>query len=281
MTDLSATGAQPKLDIGKPHPARRYDYWLGGKDNFAADRESADAIAAAFPPVRIAARENRKFLRRVVSNLVGEQGIRQFLDIGTGIPTSPNTHEVAQDIDPTARVVYVDNDPVVLCHARALLTSDPRGRTAYIDADLHHPRRILEDPALRTTLDMNQPIGLLLVAVLHFIAEDDTAGEILRVLVDALAPGSYLAITHATYDPLPDAVRRTLHQEVAKPGAQHGTFRPRTRHQLAGLLDGLGLEPVEPGLVSTVQWHPELPPAPEAGITDADAACYAYVARRP
>ena len=280
MTDLPAPEGRLKLDIGKPHPARRYDYWLGGKDNFAADRESADAIAAAFPPIRIAARENRKFLRRAVSNLVREHAIKQFLDVGTGIPTSPNTHEVAQDIDPTARVVYVDNDPVVLCHARALLTSDPRGRTAYIDADLNHPGKILDDPALRTTLDMNQPIGLLLVAVMHFIGDNTNAGDILRKLVDALAPGSYLAITHATYDPLPEAVRRTLHQELAKPAAQHGTFRPRTRQELTELLDTLGVEPVHPGLVSTVHWHPELDPSPEVGVDEADASCYAYVARR-
>src|SRR5262249_22451014 len=152
---------------------RRYDYWLGGKDNFAADRESGDRIIAAFPTARVAALENRRFMRRAVAHLSREAGIRQFLDVGTGIPTSPNTHEIAQGIAPGARVVYVDNDPIVLAHARALLTSSREGATTYIDADLHRPDEILAHPDLLRTLDLSQPAALMLVAVLHFIPDAD------------------------------------------------------------------------------------------------------------
>jgi hypothetical protein len=163
----------PPFDTSVPHPARRYNYWLGGKDNFAADRESGDAVAAAFPTVRIAAIENRRFLGRAVSFLAQEAGIRQFLDIGTGIASANNTHEVAQSIAPESRIVYVDNDPIVLTHARALLTSTAEGATAYIDADLRNPGRILSDSHLEATLNLSEPVGLILVAILHFIRDED------------------------------------------------------------------------------------------------------------
>src|SRR4051812_29557414 len=180
MTDgLASANLHPET----PHPARRYNYWLGGKDNFAADRAAADAIEAAFPHIRTAAVENRRFLQRAVRHLVEEAGIRQFLDIGTGLPTADNTHEVAQRIEPSARVVYIDNDPLVLAHARALLTSDPAGATAYLDADLRDADAILAQPELAEVLDLSQPVALLLVAVLHFIADDDQAYETVRKLV--------------------------------------------------------------------------------------------------
>ena len=165
--------AAPIIDSSRPHPARRYDYWLGGKDNFQADREAAEAIAAVFPSIRTAARENRAFMQRAVRFLAAEAGIRQFLDIGTGLPTADNVHEVAQGVAPEARVVYVDNDPLVLVHARALLTSSPEGTTAYIDADARDPEKILADPVVRNSLDFAQPIALLLVALLHFVEDEE------------------------------------------------------------------------------------------------------------
>ncbi|GAA2553953.1 hypothetical protein GCM10010435_25450 [Winogradskya consettensis] len=177
------------IDTSTAHPARRYNYWLGGKDNFAADRASGDAIAAAFPTTRMAVIENRQFLSRAVTHLTRDAGIRQFLDIGTGLPSADNTHEVAQAIAPDARIVYVDNDPLVLTHARALLTGTPAGATAYLHADLREPERILADPQLAEVLDLTQPVALMLVAVLHFVAESDDPYAKVAHLLDALPTG--------------------------------------------------------------------------------------------
>src|SRR4029450_5531810 len=163
----------PEINTSVAHPARRYDYWLGGKDHFPADREAGEAVAGVFPSLPSGVLETRRFMCRAVRFLARELGIRQFLDLGTGIPTSPNVHEVVQAVDPASRVVYVDNDPIVLVHARALLTSSPEGATAYIDADLREPEKILNHPELLRTLDLSQPTGLLLVAVLHFIMDAD------------------------------------------------------------------------------------------------------------
>ena len=186
-----------EIDTSRPHPARIYDYFLGGKDNFAADREVAEKVLASWPAIRIGARENRRSWPGV-RYLAGEAGIRQFLDIGTGLPTADNVHEVAQAVAPSARVVYVDNDPLVLAHARALLTSSPEGRTAYIHADLRDPAAILRDPATRDVLDFSQPVALMLVAVLHFLPDEDKPAEIVATLLDALPPGSYLVASHIT-----------------------------------------------------------------------------------
>ena len=206
------------IDTSVAHPARRYNYLLGGKDNFEADRRSAHEIEARHPTARLSAQENRRFLHRA-TRFMARQGIDQFLDIGTGIPVSPNTHEIAQEIDPAARVVYVDNDPLVLVHARALLTSDPRGRTAYLDADLREPERILADPQLRATLDLSRPVGLLLVAVLHFLRDDDDPRGVIGTLVGALAPGSLVVATHATPEHMPAeqvaALRATMEAQWA------------------------------------------------------------------
>jgi trans-aconitate methyltransferase len=260
---------EPRLDTTRAHPARRYDYWLGGKDNFAADRESGDMVAAQFPGIRIAVIENRKFLRRAV-HLLAEQGVRQFLDIGAGLPTADNVHQVAQRVRPDARIVYVDNDPLVLTHARALLSSDPLGRTAYLDADLVQPEAILGDPVLRDTLDLEQPVALMLVAVLHFLADNDQAYSVVNTLVDALAPGSFLVISHATHDLMPAHVDQRL---GSVPG--RGSFTPRTRDQVARF--GQGLELLEPGLTITSEWRPD----PGADLPDpADVAAYAMVARK-
>src|SRR6201996_1517920 len=180
------------IDTSRPHPARPYDYFLGGKNNFAADREVADKVLAGWPAIRVGVRENRKFLARVVRYLAGDAGIRQFLDIGTGLPTADNVHEVAQSVAPSARVVYADNDPLVLAHARALLTSSPEGRTAYIHADLRDPASILSDPAVQQVLDLGRPVALMLVAVLHFVPDEFEPARVLRTLTDALPSGSYV-----------------------------------------------------------------------------------------
>jgi hypothetical protein len=260
-----------RIDPTTAHPARRYNYWLGGKDNFAADRASGDAIAAAMPTVRLAARENRMFLRRAV-RFLAEQGITQFLDIGTGIPTADNTHEVAQAVDPAARVVYVDNDPIVLSHARALLTSTPEGATGYLDADLRDPADILARKDLHATLDLSRPVALMLVAILHFIRDDEHPREILSQLVAALPAGSYVTISHVTWDHLPPHVVTKL--DAANPD---GRFRPRTIAELTALLDGL--EPVDPGLVSIADWRAERERQPRPA--PADVSCVGAVLRVP
>jgi hypothetical protein len=260
-----------RIDPTTAHPARRYNYWLGGKDNFAADRASGDAIAAAMPTVRLAARENRMFLRRSV-RFLAEQGITQFLDIGTGIPTADNTHEVAQAVDPAARVVYVDNDPIVLSHARALLTSTPEGATSYLDADLREPADLLARKDLHATLDLSRPVALMLVAILHFVRDDEHPRKILSQLVAALPAGSYVTISHVTWDHLPPHVVAKL--DAANPD---GRFRPRTIAELTALLDGL--EPVDPGLVSIADWRADKEPQPRPA--PADVSCVGAVLRVP
>jgi hypothetical protein len=267
------TGAQPlsaRIDTTVAHSARRYDYWLGGKDNFAADRESGDAIAAVFPTVRTAVLENRRFLNRAVTFLAKEVGIRQFLDIGTGIPTANNTHQVAQSIAPESRVVYVDNDPIVLAHARALLTSTPEGATAYLDADLHDPGKILADPGL-ATLDLSQPVALMLLAVLHFITDEHDPHQIVRQLVGALPSGSYVVVSHSTSDDLPAEVIADID------AGRYGMLAMRPKAQIARFFDGLEL--VEPGIVPTVYWRAENEPQPRP--LPIDVRMYAAVARVP
>jgi hypothetical protein len=259
------------IDTTKQHPARRYNYWLGGKDNFQADRDAAEAIVSVFPHIRTAARENRAFMQRAVRFLAAEAGIRQFLDIGTGLPTANNVHEVAQRAAPESRIVYVDNDPLVLTHARALLTSSPEGATAYIDADVRDPEKILTDPAVRDTLDWSQPIALLLVAVLHFVADDEDPWAVVSRLVGALPKGSYLVLSHATFDPLdPDTI-------AALDAANAGSTPPfchRTEKEVARFFEGLDL--LEPGIVSVSDWRPEPGPRP----TPAEATGYGAVARK-
>jgi S-adenosyl methyltransferase len=181
---------EPVIDTTKPHSARVYDYYLGGKDHFAADRETGQKAMQSWRAVRTAVQENRAFLGRAVRYLAGEAGIRQFLDIGTGLPSANNVHEVAQEVAPESRVVYVDNDPIVLAHARALLTSSPEGRTAYIDADLREPEKILASPAVSETLDLSQPVALMLVAVLHFLVDADNPAAIVATWSPPTSPPS-------------------------------------------------------------------------------------------
>lgn len=189
-----------EIDTTRAHPARMYDYLLGGKDHFKADRDAIAGLLRAVPNARTGARENRAFLGRAVRYLAAEAGIRQWLDIGAGLPTANNVHEAAQSIAPESRVVYVDNDPIVHAHAQALLTSHPAGQTAYIHADLHDPDAILHHPAVRETLDLGQPVALMLVAVLHFFPDDQNPAGIVSTLLRALAPGSYLVASQATAD---------------------------------------------------------------------------------
>lgn len=260
----------PRIDTSKPHPARRYDYWLGGKDNYPADRESADAVAEGFPTVRLAAVENRNFLRRAVNFLAADAGIRQFLDIGAGLPTAGNVHEIAQDIAPSSRIVYVDNDPIVLLHARDLLRSSPEGATAYIDADLRDPETILSHPAVTDVLDHSEPIALMLVAIMHFITDNEQAYRLVRTLCSALPSGSYLVLSHATSDHL--AAEDLADSDAAN--LRSGVpFRLRTGAEITEFFRGYELVP--PGIASVINWRPDgwrPHPRPEAVSMLAGAA---------
>jgi hypothetical protein len=259
-----------RIDVSVAQPARRYNYLLGGKDNFEADRQSAREIEARHPTARLSAQENRLFLHRA-TRFMARRGIRQFLDIGTGIPVSPNTHEIAQEIEPTTRVVYVDNDPLVLTHARALLTSDPHGKTAYLEADLREPQRILDDRQLRETLDLSQPVGLLLVAVLHFIRDSDDPAAIIGTLVEALAPGSLVVATHATPEHMP------AEQVAALRAAMEAQWADRPGPDLAALFTRPDLEFVQPGVQSITRWWADEAPQPRPSIED--VACNGIVAQ--
>ncbi|GAA2606882.1 SAM-dependent methyltransferase [Paractinoplanes durhamensis] len=262
-----------ELDTTVAHPARRYNYWLGGKDNFAADRESGDQLEALFPKVRLGALANRALLRRATTFLAGEAGIRQFLDIGTGLPTADNTHEVAQRIAPESRVVYVDNDPMVMVHARALLTSSDAGRTAYIEADLHDPASILADPVVGQTLDLTRPVGLMLIAVLHFVHGNGAAKPIVQELMAALPPGSFLVATHATSD-FGTPEQQRLYQQLIEEGKSDVWTRPKD--EFTDLFDGLEL--VEPGVTPASEWRPE----PGAEIpARSDINIWTATARKP
>jgi hypothetical protein len=258
----------PEIDTTVPHSARIYNYWLGGKDNFPVDREVGEQIRAALPGIVEMARVQRAFLNRVVTYLAGEAGIRQFLDIGTGLPTANNTHEVAQRVAPTSRIVYVDNDPLVLIHARALLTSNPEGATAYIDADLRDPDKILREAA--ETLDFTQPVGITLLGVVHHIPDLDQAHAILDRVLDAVPSGSYLVVSHTTKEvtgPRMEEAVRLWNQASTNP------IVIRTPQQLASFFEGLEL--VEPGVVPTTHWRPD--PGAEHEAMDE----YCAVGRKP
>jgi hypothetical protein len=262
----------PDVDVSKAHPARMYDYYLGGKNHFAADRAVTDKVLASWPAARIGLRENRGFLGRAVRFLAAEAGIRQFLDIGSGLPATNNVHEVAQDVVPSARVVYVDNDPLVMAHARALLTSTPQGRTAYVEDDLRSPASILSSPVVRSVLDFDQPIALMLVAVLHFLPDEDKPDEVVGELLDALPPGSYLAASHMTLEHDPDAVGggQQHYRDAGIP------MHARDADQFARLAFG-GLEMAPPGVVLVSQWRRNgTGPLPTPG----EVSCYGGVARK-
>jgi S-adenosyl methyltransferase len=266
-------GRSDAIDTTVAHPARRYNYWLGGKDNFAADRESGDEFLRHFPWIPVGVRANRSFLQRVVRYLTAEAGIRQFLDIGTGLPTADNTHEVAQRIAPASRIVYVDNDPLVLVHARALLQGTPAGRTAYLQADLREPEVILSRPELADTLDLTQPVALMIIAVFHFVPGEGVARPIVERLISALPAGSYLAVSHVTQDFMPPE-QLAAHERMASAG--RSDYWLRDRAEFSSLFDGLEL--VEPGIVPVSQWRPEAgAPVPDP----ADVGVWGAVARKP
>jgi S-adenosyl methyltransferase len=244
----------PRLDTGVPQVARVYDYWLSGKDNFTADRVVAEETIAAFPGIRLSAQANRAFLQRTVRHLASQEGIRQFLDIGTGLPAADNTHEVSQAVAPESRVVYVDNDPLVLAHARALLTSRPEGVTAYLDADLRDTGTILEQAA--ATLDFTRPVAIMLLAILHYVPDLAEARQIVAQLLAAVPAGSFLVISHAGTDLLPaDAAAFEKSLNAHLPAEHHHVARPRD--VVAGFFDDVRL--VEPGLVRVSDWRPDSP----------------------
>lgn len=260
---------RPKLDPTVPHPARVYDYWLGGKENFEADRRAAEAAVAAFPKTVQSARAARAFLTRVVRYLTESAGIRQFLDIGSGLPTSENVHQVAQSVAPESRIVYADNDPLVMLHAQALLKSAPEGATGYVEADLRDPEKILRVAA--GTLDFSQPVAVILCGVLHFVQDTEQPRRIVRTLVDAVPPGSYLMIAHVTADffaEMTEFARRMNQMQPDTPVTLRG------RDQVLSYFDGLEL--VEPGVVQLSKWHPRS--EMEAA---APAALWGGVARKP
>ena len=273
MADSAADGLASDIDVRQAHPARMYDYYLGGKNHFAADRAVADKALASWPGGRTGLRENRRFLGRAVQFLAAEAGIRQFLDIGSGLPAANNVHEVAQAAVPSSRIVYVDNDPLVIVHARALLTSSPEGRTDYVQADLRSPGSILSAPQVRAVLDFGEPIALMLVAVLHFLRDEDKPDEAIGALVDALPSGSYLTASHMTLE----------HDPAGVGGGQRAcreagiTMHARDSDQFARLAFS-GLEIVAPGVVLVSQWRRTITgPLP----TPAEVSCYGGVARKP
>jgi trans-aconitate methyltransferase len=262
MTDPVTTpqpAEHPEIDTSVPHSARIWNYWLGGTDNFPVDRAVGDQIRAAFPDIVDNARASRAFLVRAVSHVTAEAGLRQFLDVGTGLPTADNTHEVAQRVAPDARIVYVDNDPIVLAHANALLTSAPEGRTAYLQADLYDPESILR--AAADTLDLDRPVALMILNTLGHVADHDRALDLVRRLMSGLAPGSYLVISDST---------ATSEGMIAASEAYNSSgavpYHVRAVEEIAAFFDGL--EPVAPGVVRVTEWRPE-----EAGPAGVDAYC--------
>jgi O-methyltransferase involved in polyketide biosynthesis len=256
-----------RLDTNRPHSARVWNYFLGGKDNFAADRQLGEQVRAVYPQIVEVARASRSFLGRAVTFLAAEAGIRQFLDIGTGLPTVDNTHEVAQRVDPTCRVVYVDNDPLVLAHARALLTSSSQGVCDYVDADVRDPDTILA--AAATTLDFTRPVALTMLGILGNVVDYEQARAIVRRLVDAVPAGSYLVVNDGT-----NVIQTHARDEATQISIDAGApYIARSPDQIAGFFDGLDL--LEPGVVSTSRWRPGPGPLPD----EVDAFC--GVARKP
>lgn len=241
-------GLPDQIDTSTAHPARMYDYYLGGKDNYPADRRAAEQVLAAVPSAPAMAKANRAFLRRAVRFLADQAGVRQFVDIGTGLPTSPNVHQIAQAVTPNAQVVYVDNDPIVHIHANALLAGEATGS---ILADLRQPDVILDHPTLRQRIDLTQPVALLLVAILHFLRDDEDPAGIVARLRDGLAAGSYLVLSHATADFNPEAAAAAAraYDQAAAPMVL------RSHAQIERLFDGFEL--VDPGLVQVSRWRPD------------------------
>ncbi|MGR3931881.1 SAM-dependent methyltransferase [Streptomyces sp. BRA346] len=262
-----------RIDTENAHSARIYDYIIGGKDYYPADKEAGDAMAREWPALPIHMRANRDFMNRAVRFLAEEAGIRQFLDIGTGIPTSPNLHEIAQAVAPDSRVVYVDNDPIVLTLSQGLLSSTPEGKTTYVEADMRDPAAILSAPELRDTLDLGKPVALTVIAIVHFVLDEDDAYGIVNRLLEPLPSGSYLAMSVGTADFAPEEVGRVAREYAAR----DMPMRLRTEAEAARFFDGLDL--VAPGVAQVHKWHPDARSG--EGIKDEDIAMYGAVARKP
>ena len=269
MSDSSpGGGASPlsRLDTTVPHSARIWNYWLGGKDNYAVDRAAGDQFLAAFPDIAVIARATRAFLGRAVRYLAGEAAIRQFLDIGTGLPTADSTHQIAQHVAPESRIVYVDNDPVVLLHAHALLRGTPQGATDYLDADLCDPRAVIAGAA--KTLDLTQPVAVMLLGVLGPVTDDSQAQSIVRVLMDSVSPGSFLVLsdgTNVVHGRQGQAAQDDYNDSGAEP------YCLRSPEQIARFFDGLDLVP--PGVVSCPRWRPAASSFGGAPPAEIDAFC--------
>jgi hypothetical protein len=271
--DDAAPGSEvpPRIDSTKPHSARVWNYLLGGKDNYAVDREAAEYAIQLMPELVLSARANRQFLGRAVRFLAGEGRIRQFLDVGTGLPTADNTHEVAQAVAPEARIVYVDNDPLVLVHARALLTSGPEGVTDYIEADVRDPRAILDGAA--ATLDLTRPTAVVLSGILNFVMDDAEATAVVEQFVSAVPAGSYLLISHPTTVVNGPAVEESMRQWNESGAAP---IRTRTIDEIHGFFDGLEL--VDPGVVTCTAWRPD---PPHSDIITEVVSEFVAVGRKP
>jgi O-methyltransferase involved in polyketide biosynthesis len=268
VTD-SPPAQPPGIDTTVPHSARIWNYWLGGKDSYPVDRAAGDQFREVFPAIYDVTRASRRYLVRVVRFLAGEAGVRQFLDVGTGLPTADNTHQVAQRLAPESRIVYVDNDPVVLAHARALLTSTPEGATAYVDADLRDPDKILE--AAAQTLDFSRPVALMLMGILGHVGDDQEVRSIVRRLLEPMASGSYLAVYDGTdTDPAGVEAQDQYNRSGAVP------YYLRSPERIAAFFDGLEL--VEPGVVSVTRWRAD--PA-DTDDLPADVDAFGGVGRKP
>ena len=259
-----------KFNCNVPHSARIWNYWMGGKDNYPVDREAGDAFAAVYPDVFTLAKQSRQFLIRTVRFLAGAAGMRQFLDIGTGLPTLQNTHEVAQQVAPESRIVYVDNDPLVLAHARALLVNTtPEGVTTYIDADFHDPDLIIADA--RNVLNFTQPVAVMFMGVLGHVADSDDMRSIVARVMDAVPSGSYLALWDGT------DIKKAYVELCERYKATGGVpYIPRSIEQIGRCFEGL--EIVDPGLVSITQWRPD---TAEVGKGELMDAAYGAAARKP
>lgn len=249
MTVSGTDATRQRIDTSRPHPARMYDWFLGGKDNYPVDEELGRRLLDIQPEIKEFARQNRRFMRRAVRHLAGDCGVSQFLDIGSGIPTEPNLHQVAQAEAADARVMYVDNDPIVLAHAGALLSGTPEGETRYIEGDVREPERVLEQAA--EMIDFTRPVALSLIALTHFVPDTDRAHELVARYVDALAPGSRLILSQATGDFDPEGMAKG----VATYAARGAVFVPRSHAEVVRFFDGLEL--VGPGVVPLDAWRPE------------------------
>ncbi|WP_307796537.1 SAM-dependent methyltransferase [Actinomadura barringtoniae] len=267
MTISGPAGREGQADMGVPHSARIWNFWLGGRDNYPVDRKAGNHILGWVPELVISAKADRRFLARAVTHLA-KAGVRQYLDIGTGLPTVDNTHEVAQRIAPDSRIVYVDNDPLVLVHAQALLTSSAEGSTAYIESDVNDPARIIEKAS--ASLDFSRPVAVMMLGILNFVMDDDDARAIVGHLVDAVPSGSYLAISHPTGEVGPEPMTRAVRYWNDQGAAP---MRLRTREELESFFTGLEL--IDPGVVSCVHWNPE------PGDDPIDVPHFCGVARKP